>query len=67
MRQRFYSLRDEHLNSLIQKLDERFPDQELNILECFDAIFNPERYPVNYADLHNFHNLIHSVANTVVL
>ena len=43
----FESVRGSFLDKLIDNLETRFPENELHILECFDKVFNPKRYPDN--------------------
>ena len=43
----FESVRGSFLDKLIDNLETRFPGNELHILECFDKVFNPKRYPDN--------------------
>ena len=43
----FESARGSFLDKLIDNLETRFPENELHILECFDKVFNPKRYPDN--------------------
>ena len=43
----FESVRGSFLDKLIDNLETRFPENELYILECFDKVFNPKRYPDN--------------------
>ena len=43
----FESVRGSFLDKLIENLETRFPENELHILECFDKVFNPKRYPDN--------------------
>ena len=45
LRLRFNSVRSQYLENLIENLNVRFPDDELDILQSFDIIFNPKRYP----------------------
>ncbi|XP_070569418.1 DNA-directed RNA polymerase I subunit RPA34-like [Ptychodera flava] len=54
LRQRFCDARENYINKLLQNLDSRFPDDEMNILECFDLILNPHRYPENVANLPDY-------------
>ena len=43
----FENVRGSFLDKLIDNLETRFPENELHILECFDKVFNPKRYPDN--------------------
>ena len=40
LRTRFNSVRRGYLNQLINNLHDRFPEDDLELLECFDVIFN---------------------------
>ena len=52
----FENIRTSFLDNLFDNLENRFPKQELGVLECFDKIFNPKRYPVNQPDFINYGN-----------
>ncbi|XP_064612233.1 uncharacterized protein C17orf113-like, partial [Liolophura sinensis] len=45
LRQRFNDIRNTYLDKLSSNLDDRFPSDMLDKLECFDVLFNPGRYP----------------------
>ena len=45
LRQRFSNLRDTYLNTVIAYLGDRFPQNDMDLLECFDILLNPKRYP----------------------
>ncbi|XP_060063627.1 uncharacterized protein C17orf113-like [Ylistrum balloti] len=55
LRTRFEAVRRNFFNNLIQNMENRFSNQDIDILECFDSIFNPRRYPVQ-PDLSNYAN-----------
>ena len=52
LRKMFTNLRETYIDTLINNLNERFPSDMLNILECFDIIFNPSRYPESTQLVH---------------
>ncbi|CAL8317116.1 unnamed protein product [Arctogadus glacialis] len=41
----FNTSRRQYIEQLIDALEKRFPRDDMNILKCFDLIFNPDRYP----------------------
>lgn len=41
----FDSVREKYIQHLVDALKERFPENDLDILNCFDVVFNPTRYP----------------------
>ncbi|XP_064597997.1 zinc finger protein 862-like [Liolophura sinensis] len=45
LRQRFNDIRNTYLDKLSSNLDDRFPSDMVDKLECFDVLFNPGRYP----------------------
>ena len=45
LRRQFESTRTAFLDNLTTNLETRFPAEQLNLLECFDKVFNPKRYP----------------------
>ena len=45
LRARFNSVQRRYLNQLINNLHYRFPEDDLELLECFDVIFNRRRLP----------------------
>lgn len=45
LRARFSSVRAQYIDNLLQNLSIRFPDDELDLLQSFDIMFNPKRYP----------------------
>ena len=51
LRTRFNSVRRGYLNQLINNLHDRFPEDDLELLECFDVIFNPRRLPDDVREL----------------
>ena len=48
-----YEVRRGYLNQLINNLHDRFPEDDLELLECFDVIFNPRRLPDDVRELGN--------------
>ena len=46
-----YEVRRRYLNQLINNLHDRFPEDDLELLECFDVIFNPRRLPDDAREL----------------
>ena len=52
----FNNVRSRFLDNLTENLNKRFPQDELNLLECFDKVFNPRRYPENQANLNEYGN-----------
>jgi len=52
----FESVRRDFLKQLIDNIESRFLKVELNLLECFDKIFNPKRYPDIQAELVSYGN-----------
>ena len=53
LRTRFNSVRRGYLNQLINNLHDRFPEDDLELLECFDVICNPRRLPDDVRELGN--------------
>ena len=54
LRTRFNSVRRRYLNQLINNLhDSWFPEDDLELLECFDVILNPRRLPDDVRELGN--------------
>ena len=53
LRTRFNSVRRTYLNQLINNLHYRFPEDDFELLECFDVIFNPRRLPDDGRELGN--------------
>ncbi|XP_067022911.1 uncharacterized protein C17orf113-like [Acropora muricata] len=51
LRTRFNSVRRRYLNQLINNLHDRFPEDDLELLECFDVILNPRRLPDDVREL----------------
>lgn len=45
LRNRFNTIRNTYICRLIDNMNDRFPTDILNLLECFDLILNPSRYP----------------------
>ena len=43
LRTRFNSVRGRYMNQLINNLHDRFPEDDLELLECFDIILNPQK------------------------
>ena len=41
----FNSVREKYIQHLSDALKDRFPENDLDILNCFDVVFNPTRYP----------------------
>ena len=41
----FNSVREKYIQHLSDALKDRFPEYDLDILNCFDVVFNPTRYP----------------------
>lgn len=56
LRRRFESVRSKFIDNLVENLNSRFPRDELDILESFDNILNPKRYPENKAALRDYGN-----------
>ena len=52
LRLRFNSVR-RYPNQLINKLHDRFPEDDLELLECFDVILNHRRLPDDVRELGN--------------
>lgn len=52
----FNAVRTTFLDSIIQNITNRFPHDELHLLECFDKVFNPKRYPDNQANIAAYGN-----------
>ena len=53
LRTRFNSVRRRYMNQLINNLHDRFPEDDLELLECFDIILNPRRLPADVRELGN--------------
>ena len=53
LRTRFNSVRKRYLNQLINNIHDRFPEDDLKLLECFDVIFNPRGLPDDVMELGN--------------
>ena len=53
LRTRFNLVRRRYLNRLINNLHDRFPEDDLGLLECFDVIYNPRRLPDDVRKLGN--------------
>ena len=53
LRTRFNLVRKRYLNQLINNLHDRFPEDDLKLLECFDVIYNPRRLPDDVRELGN--------------
>ena len=51
LRTRFNSVRRRYLNQFINNLHDRFPEGDLELLECFDGIFNLRRLPDDVREL----------------
>ena len=49
----FNLVRKRYLNQLINNLHDRFPEDDLKLLECFDVIYNPRRLPDDVRELGN--------------
>ena len=56
MQRQFNSVREKFLDNLTENLSNRFPHDGLNLLECFDRIFNPKRYPEDQVNLYAYGN-----------
>ncbi|KAG1653606.1 Transmembrane protein C17orf113 [Nymphon striatum] len=54
MRHRFTTIRDNYLGSLSDKLSERFPQDDMDILECLDIVLNPARCPDDVQNLAGY-------------
>ena len=59
LRARFNSVRRRYLNQLTSNLHDRFPENDLELLECFDVVLNPRRLPDSARELgpHGIHQL----------
>ena len=57
LRTRFNAIRRNYLDNMINNLGDRFPDDELSLLECFDIVFNPKRYPTSNQELTQYGNV----------
>jgi hypothetical protein len=55
-RDEFSNLRQTYIDKLILNLNNRFPEDQLQTLECFDIVLNPKRYPDQAGDLPNYGN-----------
>jgi len=53
VRTRLNSVQRRHLNQLSNNLHNRFPEDDLELLECFDVIFNPRRRLDDVRELGN--------------
>ena len=53
LRTRFNTVRRRYLNQLINNLQDRLPEDDLELLECFDVILNPRRLPDDVRELGN--------------
>ena len=56
LQRQFNSVREKFLDNLTENLSNRFPHDDLNLLECFDRIFNPKRYPEDQVNLYAYGN-----------
>ena len=56
IRAQFPRLRERYINQLIGNLESRFPQDNMDLLECFDVIYNPKRYPDSHGDLGKYGN-----------
>lgn len=56
LRARFLAVRRQFINNIIENLKSRFPAEELSILESFDKLFNPRRYPAERNNLATYGN-----------
>ena len=54
VRNEFSHLRDTYIDKLVENLDSRFPEDELQTLECLDIILNPKRYPDDLASIGDY-------------
>ena len=54
VRNEFSHLRDIYIDKLVENLDSRFPEDELQTLECLDIILNPKRYPDGLASIGDY-------------
>ena len=45
LRQRLANVRERYLNALISNLNDRFPADDLDLLDSFDILLNPARCP----------------------
>ena len=54
LRQRFSNLRESYLNTLMEYLGDRFPENDIDLLECFDKVLNPMRYPNSAAEIQQY-------------
>ena len=43
-----------YIDKLVENLDSRFPEDELQTLECLDIILNPKRYPDDLASIGDY-------------
>ncbi|XP_060601868.1 uncharacterized protein C17orf113-like [Ruditapes philippinarum] len=55
-RDEFSNLRQTYIDTLTLNLNNRFPEDQLQTLECFDIVLNPKRYPDQAGDLPNYGN-----------
>ena len=54
LRNEFSHLRNSYIQKLVDNLNSRFPEDELQILESLDILINPKRYPDDIASLANY-------------
>ena len=54
LRQRFSNLRESYLNTLMEYLGDRFPENDIDLLECFDKVLNPMCYPNSAAEIQQY-------------
>ena len=47
-------MRERYLNALISNLNDRFPADDLDLLESFDILLNPARYPNAPAEIQQY-------------
>ncbi|KAJ8303281.1 hypothetical protein KUTeg_019677 [Tegillarca granosa] len=59
LRERFNCVRRRYLDQLIENMNTRFPNDDLNLLQCFDKLFNPRRFPNTQLNVaaHGFEHL----------
>ena len=46
--------RERYLNALISNLNDRFPADDLDLLESFDILLNPAKYPNAPAEIQQY-------------
>ena len=56
-------MRKKYIDNLVQNFESRFPNGELQTIECMDILLNPRRYPDKSTDIgtygvHKLHKLL---------